>query len=453
MRKHKIKLILSFFLEYHDLYLLRFYIDIKNLKYKNKLFLESNKRIGDIFLTTECDILVVGGGPAGVISAYTAARNKLHVILADSKSIEEIGNKTCGDALELGAPTLLKNKLGLELPYGKEISDNFEKMVIETEHGSIDLYDDGVVLDRHLYGQRLLKEAINAGVDVYPHHRGIKAITNDNWVIGAEFKNSETNQIETIKAKVTIDCSGRNYIIRKTLPQEKFPYMEVNMDTNDIAASYREIIHLNEDHQYHNRIHLIYDRNIPLPGYYWIFSKGPYELNIGIGWKLSAEGKGKNMRNIYDKINNKYFSKATYKVISSEGYTIPFRYPILNAVDNGFMAAGDAAYHVHPLFGGGHGSALIAGYYAGKQAIQALESGLPTMEALWDYNQNCFNAFGIEHCKAQLLTEMINSITLDGLDHIFKRKILSQSDFSKSNKGESLGIGALIQKILRMAPK
>ena len=406
-----------------------------------------------VLLVSECDVLVVGGGPAGVISAYTAAKSGLHVILDDAKPLNEIGNKTCGDALDLKAPVLLKDKLGLELPHDKEVSDIVEKMVIKTEKASIDVEGDGYVVDRHIYGQRLLNEAVSVGVEIFPNRRALKALVNDNWVNGAEFKNSETGQNEQIKAKVTIDSSGRNYIIRKTLPRDKFPYMEFEMNNDEIVASYREIIRLKEDHNYHKQIYLLYDSEIPEPGYYWIFSKGPYELNLGVGWKLSMEGKGKNMRAIYNKVNHKYFPEGSYEIISGEGYTIPTRYPLLNAVGNGFMAAGDAAFHVDPFTAEGHGPALMAGYYAGKQAVEAIQSGKPSMEALWEYNKNYFDAFGTLHCKTQLFTETLLSIRMKGLDHILKRKVLSTSDFSKINKGQSLGFGEMLSKIIRVTPK
>ena len=81
----------------------------------------------------ETDVLIVGGGPAGVISAYTSAKLGRKVILADAKTYEEIGNKTCGDALDLKAPTFLKDNIGIEMPHGKEVSDIVEYLVIQTE--------------------------------------------------------------------------------------------------------------------------------------------------------------------------------------------------------------------------------------------------------------------------------------------------------------------------------
>jgi flavin-dependent dehydrogenase len=71
-----------------------------------------------MLMVQECDVLVVGRGPAGVLASYTAAKQGKHVILADAKTDEEIGNKTCGDAVDLKAPTFVKEKTGLELAHG-----------------------------------------------------------------------------------------------------------------------------------------------------------------------------------------------------------------------------------------------------------------------------------------------------------------------------------------------
>ncbi|UCG04600.1 MAG: FAD-dependent oxidoreductase, partial [Candidatus Heimdallarchaeota archaeon] len=47
----------------------------------------------------DVDVLIIGAGPAGVISAITCAKMGLDVILVDSKSFDQIGNKVCGDGL------------------------------------------------------------------------------------------------------------------------------------------------------------------------------------------------------------------------------------------------------------------------------------------------------------------------------------------------------------------
>ena len=107
----------------------------------------------------DTDILVVGGGPAGVISALTAAREGHKVILIDAKSDAEIGNKTCGDAITLGPLKLLEEELAIPPPFGDEVSDDVEQLRLRTEKINFPFFGDGFVLNRHPYGQRLLNLA------------------------------------------------------------------------------------------------------------------------------------------------------------------------------------------------------------------------------------------------------------------------------------------------------
>ncbi len=45
------------------------------------------------------DVIVAGSGTGGATTAYTIAKRGLSVLLIDRKSKDQIGNKTCGDAL------------------------------------------------------------------------------------------------------------------------------------------------------------------------------------------------------------------------------------------------------------------------------------------------------------------------------------------------------------------
>ncbi len=74
-------------------------------------------------IMVETEVLVVGAGPAGVLSALTAAKDDKKVILIDSKVYEEIGNKVCGDALNLSWVTFLEENLGIKKPFGEEVAD------------------------------------------------------------------------------------------------------------------------------------------------------------------------------------------------------------------------------------------------------------------------------------------------------------------------------------------
>lgn len=407
-------------------------------------------------MSYDVDVLVVGGGPAGVIAAYTAAKAGNTVFLTDAKTHEEIGNKTCGDALDMKALNFLKKYLGLEPPTGDEYSDVVTELVIQTEKQEIGVSGEGFLVDRHIYGQRLLQQAEEVGVKVKPRLKALRAIVEDNYVVGAVFKNIQSGEEEELRAKVTIDCSGRNYIIRKTMPVDQFPMLEHHHESWEIVASYREIIKLKEqDHPYHTKIYLMYDELVPEPGYFWFFSKGPYALNAGIGWKLNIEGKGSNMRKIFKQVLHKHYPEGSYEVVDAGGYTIPTRYPILNAVANGFITAGDAAFHVDPFTAEGHGPALMAGYLAGKYAYEGIKEGDVSEKRLWGYNQEIFGpeTFGVLHCKTQLFTELLTSVGIKGLDFVLGRKIMTTDEFGQLNKGIRPSYFAFFVKFLKMFPR
>ncbi len=398
------------------------------------------------------EVLVVGGGPAGVISALTAAKNGHSVILVDSKSYTEIGNKTCGDAINLGPLKLLDKELGIQLPHGEEVADSVESLVFQTERVTFPLFGPGLVLNRHPYGQRLLKIAVESGVEVRADTKAIRAIIDETGVKGAIVQEKESNESYEIHAFITIDCSGRNYQIRKTIPPELFPNLEKKMEKRDVAASYREIIRLKEDHPYDNKVLLIYDSIIPEPGYFWIFSKGKKRLNIGIGWYLDMSVE-KGMKELFREVLHKYYPQGTYEVEDKGGYTIPTRYPLMNAVAPGFIAAGDSAFHVNPFSAEGHGPALSAGYYAGKISSEALKVKDASEQQLWGYNMAVMKDFGLSHTKLQLFTEALRKVKTPGLEYLFKRNILTQDQFMTLHSGKGLGKGEILKIILKGFPR
>ncbi|MHA2053973.1 MAG: hypothetical protein ACW99F_10270, partial [Candidatus Hodarchaeales archaeon] len=74
------------------------------------------------------------------------------------------------------------------MPSGKEIADIVEQLVFKTETVTFPLIGDGFVLNRHPYGQRLLKLAENNGVEIRSETKAIKAIVDPEGVKGAVLK-------------------------------------------------------------------------------------------------------------------------------------------------------------------------------------------------------------------------------------------------------------------------
>ena len=62
------------------------------------------------------DVLIIGGGPAGVIAGIGIAKEGYDVVIIDKKERGNIGKKNCGDALDTKHTNILFEELGIELP-------------------------------------------------------------------------------------------------------------------------------------------------------------------------------------------------------------------------------------------------------------------------------------------------------------------------------------------------
>src|SRR5512136_848697 len=110
------------------------------------------------------DALVVGAGTAGCLAAKTIAEAGVKVCVIDSKKREEIGAKICGDALGEHHLTYL----GLGKPNGGELEKKIEGVqIFSPDQNTVFTIADkdfvGYILNRRLFGQWLLKKAIDEG--------------------------------------------------------------------------------------------------------------------------------------------------------------------------------------------------------------------------------------------------------------------------------------------------
>ena len=80
-----------------------------------------------------CDVLVVGGGPAGAAAAIRAAAAGLSVVVCDKASFPR--DKTCGDGLTTTALRLLE-RLGLD-PARVEGWERVDEVVLRSPSGRV----------------------------------------------------------------------------------------------------------------------------------------------------------------------------------------------------------------------------------------------------------------------------------------------------------------------------
>lgn len=404
------------------------------------------------------DVIVVGGGPSGVVSAMTIAKQGFSVILLDRKSRDKIGDKTCGDAVDKAAFQRVKDGIGIDFPFDEELSENIEKMSIAVGDigNKITLEAPGFLVDRLHFGQRLLRMAEEKGVEIIDSAtvRGLlfEEKNGEKYVSGVKYLKSGEHEIFS---KFVVDASGAYAVVRKLLPEEfLFGGIKHELDPDEQWPSYREIIELKEDHIYHNEIILKYDDDYPPPGYFWVFSKGDRKLNVGIGWAKSQAGLGP-MKKAYLKEMEKYYPRDSYTVLKQGGGQIPFRIPFDNLVFNGGALVGDAACMVHPLTAEGHGPALDTAWRLGNIIVDALKVDKQSVDVLWPYNVEISKHYARKHAEAELFRRMMEKVGVKGLNYLFTANIFKEEELNLVFSGGTLQLSFMdiLKRILKLLRK
>lgn len=398
-------------------------------------------------VTHSFDVIVVGAGTSGAIAAKFAAQQNLNVCLIDSNAKNDIGNKICGDAvlatifdfLHINPPEeeLLSLKRGFRL-YSP---DQKSSLTIKTP-----LY----LVDRLKFGQRLLNEAINAGVDQFLEKtRAINLTYNKQGVDGIKVRLKNGSKID-LKAKVVIDASGYHSTLRRKI---KSTFILNEISKRDLVLCYRSIIKLPSEMKLPQDLDyctLIIDPDKRSPGgFIWYFPKSENTINIGLGTFLQYKS---SIKQYFKKYVFDYFIPQTnINIISSAGCLVPLRRPLPSCADNGIMFIGDAACHVHPANGGGIDVGMRAGYYAAKVAEKAIYANDPSLNTLWEYNSIIMSDFGAKHAASDIIRLFFQYKPSKYLNLVIKKKILTSSDISKLwFQGElDLDFKAIIKKSLR----
>jgi len=382
------------------------------------------------------DVIVVGAGTGGSTAARFAAKKGLNVCLIDSKDKKEIGNKICGDAVGAEIFDFLKIKhpkddeLSCKIKGAKLYSPNLKKCIDLT-----DPKQAGYIVNRIEFGQRLLNEALDAGVELFiDNTMALDLLYSQNTVSGVKVKLKDGEKVD-LRSKILIDASGFYSPLRKNV---KSTLIEKEILKEDSILCYREIVKFSpQDLNITNPdyISIILDRDKAPGGYIWYFPKNQSSLNIGIGTFMNLKGKVKDL--YHQNVFNEFIKTSKYEIISSGGGVVPVRRPLWSCTDNGIMLIGDAACQVNPLHGGGIDPSMRGGLYAANTAINAIEKGDYSVKSLWNYNHKVMTSFGAEFASLDLLRMTLQILPNEDLNFALQQDLLSGEEILEiSSTGE-----------------
>ncbi len=381
------------------------------------------------------DVVVVGAGTGGCLTAKTLANAGLTVCMIDRKQKKDIGDKVCGDAI--GKHHF--DNIGLAHPSGAELDQVIEGIKVyspdmETE---VNVKGEGVhgyLVNRILFGQRLVKEAKDAGATLMEQTVVIEPLIKNGYVVGVSVKDLKTDEKMDLSAKVVVDASGHSAVLRKKLPAEFG--IEKDVKDEDIEICYREIREIKEPIDDPGFCKIYLDLQKVPGGYYWLFPKSPTAINVGLG--VSMKKGFPNPKDLYNELILSMPLFKDSKLLTGGGGLVPTRKPISPMVGNGIIIIGDAACQVNPIHGGGIGSSMMGGVRAAEIIIEAIKKDDVSREMLWPYTGIFMKEYGAKQAGLDLFRMLLQSLSNDEMNYGMSHHIITDDDLLKASMGEDL---------------
>ena len=399
------------------------------------------------------DVVILGAGTAGCTTACVASKKGLKVALVDRKPREQVGRKTCGDAI-MEAPILrVDEEVGFPIPTGEELrsivkgidvySPNFQhKLRLDDPGGS-----RGFIIDRLLFGQRFLDRAEELGAKIFTESRFKEVLFEDGHIAGILARSADRS-LNELRAPLVVDASGTSALIRKALPDNLMGKIERTIHPLDNAIAYRHVLEFEPEFEDPEYIRIYFSQEMTSGGYAWIFPRED-GANIGVGGVEIA-------MNILDvkaalerflKAFPQYFSNA--KPTHTGGGIVPVRRPNNSLVADNFVLVGDSGFQVNPLHGGGMDANLDAGIMLGNTLASAVEENDYSEAKLWEYATEYNRSTGVLHSGLDIFRLIAMDLTDHELDIVLGKEIIAQREIEWTIREGSLNL-SWKQKLVKL---
>jgi geranylgeranyl reductase family protein len=293
----------------------------------------------------DCDVLVIGAGPAGSTAAVELAKAGRDVMLVDRKLV--IGEPVaCAGYI----PAWITQHIKVDREC---ITNKVDFMRTFLPDGTTDdTKTPGYIVDRSLFDRSLVRQAVESSARLFT---GMKVTDLEESKVTARYKNNEIN----INANIIIGADGPKSVTGKYLGCEVSDFI--------VAKQYEMML---KEPITHSEVYFHEDYTC---GYAWLFPKGKF-ANIGVGM-IKSDGLKvpARLEQFVEMLTIQNRIIPDSNVRTAEGL-VPISGPVKSTVRNNIMLAGDAAGLTHPITGAGILSAVISGKEAGTAAVEALEA-------------------------------------------------------------------------------
>ena len=369
-------------------------------------------------MKNDAEVLIIGGGIAGSTLSRLLAEKGYEVLLVDCLPKEKIGLKVCGNAVPrkyfdwAGIPRPKKGEFDSRVAGSKIYSPDSKTVFADS--------DEGYIVDRYRFGQRLLKESLDAGTRLVDRTLAVSPLVKNNRVLGARVKNVGRSGTESFFGRITIDATGFVSRLRRLLPSDW--WVAEHVAREESYSCYREILSLKDDLEDPEHCHVFISNRIAPLGYYWIFPQGPGKANVGVG---VSTGLGRNPRDIFHRHIASLPVLKGSKTVDRGAGLVYCRRPLGSMLWNGFACIGDAGYQLDPLGGAGIGPSIQAAKILSEVFSEA-EADDCTVNSLWPYNYRYMKACGARFSAVYVFSQLMGCFSDEEINYTMASGLVSE---------------------------
>ena len=326
-------------------------------------------------MTEFYDVLVAGGGPAGLTAARDIAASGMDVLVLELQA--QIGGPSQTSAW---IPAAL-----LEEGYPEAKVSDVEEVRIHSPHRDTEARGSfGAVIDRKVFEKSLALEAVEAGADVWVGSPVRGFLKERGKVSGVRIEAGGWS--EEVEGDLVVDATGASSEWSSVFLTE---VLESGWDDEKRNQTNEYLMANSEDG---GSIDLYFDSLVAPGGYAWIH---PLERKFAMA---GIRGVRIHPDSALDEFLGRDEPDRLRDGVPIGEYRgqLPVEGPLENTVADGVLTVGSAAGQVYPLSGHGMKYALEGGEIAAEVAVEAVRAGDFSRKKLEEYDRRWRDSFGGE---------------------------------------------------------
>lgn len=310
------------------------------------------------------DVIIIGGGLAGLTNAIHLSKYKKKVLLIEKQSYPK--HRVCGEYISNEVLPYLNS---LDIYPIKKGAKKINRVHVSTKKGSLimgELPLGGFGMSRYFFDNLLLKKARSNGVKVLKDY--VDSIFFENEIFTIKTKGSNL-----FKGSVVIGAYGKrselDLKMNRKFIKKKSPYLAVKFHAKGDFPE--NLIGLHNFNGGYCGVSKVENNSINIC-YITDYNSFKKHKNIS-DFQKEVVFKNKHLKKIFKESIPLFDKPLTISQISFE---------TKNPIENNILMCGDSAGMIHPLCGNGMGMAILSARLASNLIIQFLNGKIKTRRDL-----------------------------------------------------------------------